>query len=289
MGAFLEERLPVNIRLGASFVDGYAVEITTTASGVEYRKLTHPHPIRTGTISFTMLRNDLAGQVLDLYHRAYGTYAGFRVKCVDDYSTNNYTGIPTAFDFTAVKLTDTTYQIARAYGSAGTPLSIGFPYRKIYKPIAGSILVGVNSVAMNYAWTASTTTGIITFGLNKTSTITGITKASQAVISTTGGPYFVTESAHISGVVGMTEINGKRGVITSVNPGVSITVNIDTSSGYSTYVSGGTLNLNPQTGESVTAGCYFDLPFRFNSKIEVGSLSSDVRDCNLEIIELIAP
>ena len=46
MGAFLEERLPVNIRLGASFVDGYAVEITTTASGVEYRKLTHPHPIR---------------------------------------------------------------------------------------------------------------------------------------------------------------------------------------------------------------------------------------------------
>ena len=116
MGAFLEERLPVNIRLGASFVDGYAVEITTTASGVEYRKLTHPHPIRTGTISFTMLRNDLAGQVLDLYHRAYGTYAGFRVKCVDDYSTNNYTGIPTAFDFTAVKLTDTTYQIAKAYG-----------------------------------------------------------------------------------------------------------------------------------------------------------------------------
>jgi hypothetical protein len=86
----------------------------------------------------------------------------------------------------------------------------------------------------------------------------------------------------------MTEINGKRGVITSVNPGVSITVNIDTS-GYGTYVSGGTLNLNPQTGESVTAGCYFDLPFRFNSKIEVGSLSSDVRDCNLEIIELIAP
>ena len=115
-------------------------------------------------------------------------------------------GIPTAFDFTAVKLTDTTYQIARLTAVRVLHYLLDFLTEKYISLLA--ILVGVNSVAMNYAWTASTTTGIITFGMNKTSTITGITKASQAVISTTGGPYFVTESAHISGVVGMTEING---------------------------------------------------------------------------------
>lgn len=290
MGAFLEERLPVNVRLGASYADGYSVEITTTASGVEYRKLTHPHPVRTGNINFTMLRTDLAQQVIALYHRAYASYAGFRVKCLDDFSTYNDTGVPTAFDFTSLLVSTGVYQITKAYGSGGTPLGIGLPYRKIFKPVSGSVLVGVNSVVPTVGWSVDTTTGLVTFSANKTGSISSISQASQAVIGIAGHSLGAGESVHISGVSGMTQINGMRGLIVSVVPGTSITVAINTSSGYSAYTSGGTVNTRPQGGELVTAGCYFDLPFRFNSKIEVTSLSPDVRDCNgVDIIELVAP
>lgn len=290
MGAFLEERLPVNVRLGASYADGYSVEITTTASGVEYRKLTHPHPVRTGNINFTMLRTDLAQQVIALYHRAYASYAGFRVKCLDDFSTYNDTGVPTAFDFTSLLVSTGVYQITKAYGSGGTPLGIGLPYRKIFKPVSGSVLVGVNSVVPTIGWSVDTTTGLVTFSANKTGSISSISQATQAVIGIAGHSLGAGESVHISGVSGMTQINGMRGLIVSVVPGTSITVAINTSSGYSAYTSGGTVNTRPQGGELVTAGCYFDLPFRFNSKIEVTSLSPDVRDCNgVDIIELVAP
>lgn len=289
MGAFLEERLPVNVRLGASYADGYSVEITTTASGVEYRKLTHPRPVRSGNINFTMIRSDLAQQVIGLYHRAYGSYAGFRVKCLDDFSTYSDTGVPTAFDFTALLVSTGVYQLCKGYGSGGTPLGIGLPYRKIFKPVAGSVLVGINSVAPTLGWSVDTTTGLVTFSANKTGSITGITKATQAVINIPGHSLIAGESVHVSNVSGMTQINNQRGLIVSVVAGVSITVSINTS-GYSTYTSGGAVNTRPQGGETVTAGCYFDLPFRFNSKIEVTSMSPDVRDCSgVDILELVAP
>lgn len=291
MGAFLEERLPVNIRMGASFTEQYDVQVTTTASGVEYRKLTHPYPVRSGTINFTMLRDDLAEQVLSLYHRAYGMYAGFRVKCVDDYSTAGDRGVPTAFDWTLPLISAGLYQLVKGYGSNGVPLGIGAPYRKIYKPVSGTVFVGVGGVfAPNLSMTADSTTGRVTMGVNKTSNITGITQAVQAVVSCPGHTFNVDESVHFSDtVLGMTQVRGMRGLIVSRVIGTSITVNINTT-GFGAYTSGGVLNTNPQTGEVVTGGCYFDLPCRFNSKIESSSLSPDVRDLgSLEILELIQP
>ena len=288
MGAFLEERLPVNVRMGSSFSEQYEVEITTTASGVEYRKLTHPHPVRSGNINFTMLRDDLATQVLGLYHRAYGTYAGFRVKCVDDFSTYQNRGVPTAFDYTLTLVSAGVYQLVKGYGTGGTPLGIGLPYRNLYKPVAGTTVVGVNSVAPTLGWSVATTTGLVTFDANKTRAVTAISKAVQAVVTCAGHTFVAGESVHFSGVVGMTEINGLRGKVLSILAG-SITVDIN-SSGFSNYTSGGTANTRPQSGEVVSGGCYFDLPCRFNSKIESSSLSADIRDLgSLEILELVRP
>ncbi len=288
MGAFLEERLPVNVRMGSSFSEQYEVEITTTASSVEYRKLIHPHPVFSGNINFTMLRDDLAEQVLGLYHRAYGTYAGFRVKCVDDFSTYQNRGVPTAFDYTLTLVSAGVYQLVKGYGTGGTPLGIGLPYRNLYKPVAGTTVVGVNSVAPTLGWSVSTTTGLVTFDANKTRAITAISKAVQAVVTCAGHTFVAGESVHFTGVVGMTEINGLRGKVLSTLAG-SITVDIN-SSGFSNYTSGGTANTRPQAGEVVSGGCYFDLPCRFNSKIESSSISADIRDLgSLEILELVRP
>ena len=98
MASFLEERLPIDVRIGMSYADDYAVLITQTASGAEYRKLVQPFPVRSFHVNFTTDQADLWERVLALYHRSRKSFFGFRVKCLDDFSTNNLTGVPTPLD-----------------------------------------------------------------------------------------------------------------------------------------------------------------------------------------------
>ena len=87
----------------------------------------------------------------------------------------------------------------------------------------------------------------------------------------------------------MIEINGLRGNITAITPGVDITVSINSTT-FSTWTSGGVLNTRPQTGELVYAGCEFDLPCRFNSRIDVAHVGAEVREAgSIDIIELVVP
>ena len=291
MPEFLEERLPIGVRNGASYSDEYRVEITQTASGSEHRRLVHPYPIRVYNIMYTQQTATLWDQVLALYHRAYGMFAGFRVKALDDYTTNARTAAPTATDQTLGIITaGTIYQLQTKYGTGGTPLSIGEPVRTIFKPVASTTKVAIGTLEQPTPamWSVSTTTGRVTFAANKTRSITAITKAASAVV-TVGSHTFVTgETVHFSGVAGMTQINGLRGTITNTGA-TDITVSIN-STGFSTYTSGGTVNTNPQTGETVKGGCEFDIPCRFNSRIDVTSLAPGVRESSqIEIIELLNP
>lgn len=211
MAQFLEEVLPVNVRMGASYTDAYEVQITTTASGKEYRKLTHPYPVRSFHVNYTLLRDELAAKVLALYHRAYGMYAGFRVKCLDDFSTNANVLAPTMTDWVLPKISSGIYQLVKGYGIGATPLGIGMPYRNLYKPVTGSVLIAKDGVSL----------------------VSGVT-----VDYTTGR------------------------VIISPAP----------------------------TTEVITGGCYFNIPCRFNSRIEVSALSSALRDCGgVDILELLEP
>lgn len=291
MAEFLEERLPIGVRAGASYADEYTVDITQTASGSEYRRLVHPYPRRVWNVFYTQQTASLWSEVLALYHRAYGMFAGFRVKALDDYSTNARTATPTATDQTlAVVTSGSVYQLQVKYGTGGTPLGIGEPVRTIFKPVAGTVKVAIGSLeqAITTMWSVNTTTGRVTFAANKTRSITGITKAASAVI-TVGAHTFVTgESVHLSGVAGMTQINGLRGTITATGA-TTITVSID-STAFSTWTSGGTVNTSPQSGETVKGGCEYDIPCRFNSRIDVTALSPGVRESGqIEIVELLNP
>lgn len=291
MAEFLEERLPIGVRMGATFADEYRVDITQTANGSEYRRLVHPYPRRVFNVAYTQQTADLWDEILALYHRAYGMFAGFRVKALDDYTTNGRTGTPTATDQALATVTaGSVYQLQVKYGAGGTPLGIGEPVRTIFKPVPGTtrVAVGGVEVATPAMWSVSTTTGRVTFASNKTRSITGITQAATAVV-TVGAHTFVTgESVHFSGVAGMTQINGLRGTITATGA-TDITVNIN-SSAFSAYASGGTVNTNPQTGEAVTGGCEYDIPCRFNSRIDVAAVARGVRVADaIEIVELLNP
>ena len=213
MAAFLEERLPLDIRMGSSHSDDYAVTITQTAGGAEYRKLVHQYPMRKWTINFTLLRDDLAARVLALYHRAYGRYAGFRVRDVDDYNSSaSGRGAITTLDQTLTRISAGIYQLRKEYGAGGTPLGIGRPARIVYKPVSGTVIAAKNGVTISSGLSVNTATGQIT-----------------------------------------------------ISPA-------------------------PLVGDTITAGFEFDIPARFDSALDVASLSRDIRDCgSIDIVELLAP
>lgn len=288
MAEFLDELLPIDVRMGASYADEYEVEITQTKGGAEYRRLVHPYPTRHFTIHYTLQTADLWSRVISLYHRAYGMLAGFRVRCKDDYSTAAI-GSHAPTDSAALKLSDGVYQLQKEYGKGAAALSIGYPVRAIYKPVASTVRVAIGSLEILNTpvvnWTLGTT-GQITFSANKSKSVTAITKAASAVVTVGTHTLLVGESVYFSGVAGMTQINGLRGLITAIGA-TTITVAIN-STGFSTYTSGGTVNTRPQTGETVSSGCEFDIPCRFNSRIDIQHIASDVREAgDIDIVELL--
>lgn len=262
MAAFIEERFPEDIEYGSGFATKFAAETITTAGGNEYRALRHPFLQASLDVDFTRQRDDVIKRIVDLNMRAGGTYRGFRVKNYMDFSTNFYRGNPTPFDQAMLLVSGTTYQIMRWYGSSSDPEC---SRRRIRKPVINTVQVGVGGTTYPPAmYAVDYTTGMVTLNSNKTGTITGITKGSTTVItvanSMTNG-----DSVLITGCAGMTQINGLRAVITARTSG-TITVAIN-STGFSNYTSGGTVNTAPQSGESVTAGCLFDIPMRFDADL----------------------
>ena len=290
MPEFLEERLPEEIRMGAQVRDSFEVQITRTASGAEHRRLIHSLPLRRLVINFTGLRDDVIKRVMDLYSRAHGRYAGFRVRWPDDCTTaTDGRSAPTALDQDLELISAGVYQLQKAYGIGGTPGASGLPVRTLFKPVAGTILVSIGGVIPTLGLSSVSTTGRVNFEANKTSAITAITKAVQAVISCAGHTFLAGESVRLSGVVGMVEINGLRGLIVSVVANVSITVAINTA-GFAAYTSGGTANTRPQSGEAVKGGCEFDLPCRFDSDVDTTLLTRSVREIgSMEVVELLNP
>lgn len=283
--AFLEERLPTTIDWGGSFSEKHAIQTVTTVGGNEYRSLRHPFVQLSYDIAYKRDVNFVRQKILDLYTRANGMFRGFRVKDSKDFSSNNYDQATTAFDQPMLLISGTTYQLMRWYGNSVDPMCAR---RRIRKPVAGTVKVGIGGVAIQPAqWSVDTTTGIVTIAANKTGAITGITKGSTTTIAV-ANTTVVGESVYISGCAGMTQINGLRGVITAASP-TSITVAINSSS-FSSYTSGGTINTAPQSGEAVTAGFEFDIPCRFDTDLS-GAFSDwgTIDATGIQILELLNP
>lgn len=275
---FIEVRLDHPIEYGSSYRETYVVDITDTASSNEYRVLKVPIPQRYFSLSMNVDNADYVEDVLDIFSVCYGRYAGFRYKCWDDFSSAlNGIGALAPTDQTCLRLSQGVYQLQKEYGRSKTALgTIGRPKRTIYKPVSGTTRIAIgsreilNTPVVN--WAVSTTDGKVTFSTNKTAAVSAaITKAASAVIPCTGHTFVVGNYVHISGCVGMTQINGLRGLVTAIVAGVSITVDIN-STAFGTWTSGGTLNSQPQSTETVYAGFEFDYPVRFNSDLNVSQV-----------------
>lgn len=289
MPDFLEERINDVIRMGASYVDDYSVNIVATSGGQEYRELVHPFPIRKFDISYLLDNDKTYAELQAIYHRAHGKYAGFRIRCADEWSSNGRDDVPTPFDQPMVLISAGVYQLSKRYGTDKTAGATGYSYREIIKPVLATTRVAIGATEIRSAdWSVVNTTGRVTFVADQTYAITAITKAASAVIALGTHALVVGQSIHVSGVVGMTQINGLRALI-SAKDATTITVAIN-STAFSTYTSGGAVHTRPQAGESVTAGFEFDFPVRFNSSLPIGQDYYSHRTVDgIELIELLNP
>ena len=284
---FLEERASVEIDYGSSLGQSYAVSNTQTASGDSYGILHNPYPVLRYDLGYTNRRQAFTTEeMIDLFHRSGGTFGGFRLKDYTDLSTNNYVDTPTSTDqqCEAAAVADQ-YQIVRWYGTQGDTTQTR---RRIRKPVSGSALVAIAGIDQAVGFAVDYTTGLIQFD-DEQDVIVGITQAANAVVDFGAAHnYEVDDTVYFSGVVGMVEINGLRGKVVSLL-GNTITVDID-SSLFTAYSSGGQTNSAPQAGEIVTAGCYFDIPVRFEADLSSASLNQyDTLSLNLNVVELLNP
>lgn len=290
MPDFLEERLSDLVRYGSSYTDEYAVDIVQTSGGQEYRALVHPFPLRKFNISYLLDNDKTYAELQAVYHRAHGRFAGFRVRCYDEWSSNGRTGTPTAFDQSMGLVSSGVYQLRKYYGLDKTAGATGYAYREIKKPVSGTVKVGIGATEIRSAdWSVVTTTGRVTFAADVTYAITAVTKAASAVITLGTHSLVVGQSVQVSGIItGMTEINGLRALITAKDA-TTITVAIN-STAFSTYSSGGVVHTRPQAGEAVTAGFEFDFPVRFNTSMPIGQDYPGYRSVDgVELIELLNP
>ena len=164
MADFLEERISADILTGASYQDDYLVNVVTDSGGNEYRSLYHPFPVRKFDISYLLEKVGMWAQLLNLYHRAHGKYGGFRIRAIDDFKTCAVNASINSTDQPALRLSAGVYQLVKTYGTDKTAGATGYPYRKIKKPVAGTVVVAKNGVSLGSGWSVDYTTGLLTIG-----------------------------------------------------------------------------------------------------------------------------
>lgn len=164
MADFLEERISADILTGAAYQDDYLVNIVTTSGGNEYRSLTHQFPVRKFDISYLMEKVGMWEKLLNLYHRAHGKYGGFRIRAIDDYKTCAVNASVNSIDQPTLYISSGVYQLVKTYGTDKTAGATGYPYRKIKKPVTGTVVVAKNGVSLGSGWSVDYTTGVLTIG-----------------------------------------------------------------------------------------------------------------------------
>lgn len=157
---FLEEQISLDARYGTSFSESYDVN-NTESNGGDYGQLLSPFPKLRYDLNFAnCLRDDLAQELRDLYHRSAGTFGGFRVRHHVDFTTKNYTQTPTHTDQILIPVTDKIFQLVRWYGPQNV---LSSPRRIIRKPVTGTVKVGVAGALVTTGFTIDHTKGLVTF------------------------------------------------------------------------------------------------------------------------------
>jgi uncharacterized protein (TIGR02217 family) len=160
MTHFHNTRFPVDISYGSSGGPEFATTILTLASGYEQRNINWSQARARYNVAYGVRTDAQLETLLSFFRARQGRAYGFRYKDWTDYRTAS-SGTP---------ITATDQQIA-----LGDGVTVSFPLiktytsgtqsyaRRIYTPVAGSVLVALAATPVATGWSVNDTTGILTF------------------------------------------------------------------------------------------------------------------------------
>lgn len=160
MADFHEVRFPDDISKGSSGGPTRRTDIVELVSGFEERNAAMAHSKRTYDAGMGLRNVNDLHDVIEFWEARFGQLYGFRWKDWADYKSCKTRDFP-AFGDQVIGTGDgtrTQFQLLKNYQSGPA----GY-VRTIRKPVAGSVLIGVNGSAMGSGWSVNTTTGIVTF------------------------------------------------------------------------------------------------------------------------------
>lgn len=161
--SFIESpRFPDDISYGSRGGPGYETTVIETDSGAESRNQRwsyprHEYDVAYGTNTLARLE-----ALLKFFHVVAGRAVGFRYKDWLDYKSCDISGTPAATDCNLGVGTgaQAAYQLRKGYIQGSYTR-----FRKILKPVAGTVLVAVDGSPRTITthYTVNTATGVVTF------------------------------------------------------------------------------------------------------------------------------
>jgi len=257
--SFLETpRFPEDVSHGMSGGPGWLTRIAAVASGWESRNVEWAAARAEYDIAFGVRTQAQFDLVLAFFRAVRGRAHGFRLKDWADYTCTSANGA-----LLAVTGSPGVYQFGKWYLAGALSEA-----REIRKPVVGSWAVYRNGSPVTVGASPGSvsvddTTGRATFVPNATAALSGITQADPGVITSVGHPFNNGDLVGITGVAGMTEINGQTGTVTKITAD-TFHLGIDTSA-YAAYTSGGTASKYGLAADDLYWVGEFDVPVRFDT------------------------
>jgi uncharacterized protein (TIGR02217 family) len=159
--AFDEIELPLRVGFGSKGGPNFSTEIIVIDSGYERRNQNWAQARRVYDARAGVRSTADAATLLNFFHARAGRARGFRLKDWSDYSSATDNLSAPSFADQAIATGDgvtLVFQLVKNYSSGGVT-----HVRTINKPVAGSVVVGVNNAQLTTGWSVDVTTGLITF------------------------------------------------------------------------------------------------------------------------------
>lgn len=263
---FLESpRFPTDLSFQKPGGPTFNADVQVLESGFEQRNQFWPESRREFDVGYGVRKLDLVQNVYDYFESVGGMEHGFRIRDWRAWKSVRITSAgpqsvvkdPVSALDQVISVDTTTQDVFQLIYTARQGV---FARKKsITKPVDGTVSIAIQGITIPtnrwdllYVPTALAregheTIGRVTLAANVQKSISSITNAASAVVQTsTAHGLSIGDSVNFSGVSGMTQINGKRGLITAVGDTTHFTVAID-SSAFSAYTSAGTINTQRQS------------------------------------------
>jgi uncharacterized protein (TIGR02217 family) len=281
--AFDEVLWPPDYGRGTSLGPTFRTIVIATESGADQRIVTSSVAIHRFEVQADQRSAIMHATLKAFFLCRTGRAFGFRFKDWADYQVTNEPLLVGAAGNPATG--SPTVQLVKSYTSSPRTY-----VRNIYKPVASPAVTLRKNAGAFAGFTLDTTTGLVTLNALNTKAITAISAPGATTTLTVGASngFAINDLVYITGVVGETQLNGLVGTVTA-SPGTTITVNIN-STGFSTYISGGTATKYLTTTDTLDWTGQFDVPVRLDTdEMMVSYEDVDIRSwASVRLVELIA-